>query len=125
MWTAALVHSLLHSLTLTVSLRHVCVFISPVFAAGTCVVTYLLGAELNGSRTGLVAAAFISIIPAYTSRSVAGSFDVEAVAVFALVLVCFLFVRAVNTGSIFCSALAATAYFYLVAAWGGVSLAFG
>ena len=53
------------------------------------------------------------------------SFDVEAVAVFALVLVCFLFVRAVNTGSIFCSALAATAYFYLVAAWGGVSLAFG
>ena len=52
--------------------------------------------EIRGNGPGLLAAAFVSCVPSYISRSVAGSYDNEAVAIFALVFVFYLFVK-VNT----------------------------
>ena len=46
--------------------------------------TYLLTKELWSAGAGLFAAAFISIAPGYISRSVAGSYDNEGIAIFAL-----------------------------------------
>lgn len=53
------------------------------------------------------------------SRSVAGSYDNEAVAIFALVFTFYVFLKAVNTGSILWGSIAALALFYMVASWGG------
>lgn len=61
----------------------------------------------------------ILAILGYISRSVAGSFDNEGVAIFALITTFGLFVKSVNTGSIFWSTLACLSYFYMVNAWGG------
>jgi dolichyl-diphosphooligosaccharide--protein glycosyltransferase len=61
----------------------------------------------------------VSIVPGFISRSVAGSYDNEAVAIFALLLSFYLFVRAVKTGSMLWAAATAIGYFYMVAAWGG------
>lgn len=58
-------------------------------------------------------------MPGYISRSVAGSFDNEGIAIFALILTYFLWVKSVKTGSLLHSSLCALAYFYMVAAWGG------
>lgn len=55
----------------------------------------------------------------YISRSVAGSFDNEGIAIFALILTYFCWVKAVKTGSLFWSAMCCLAYFYMVSAWGG------
>ena len=55
----------------------------------------------------------------YISRSVAGSFDNEGIAIFALIITYFFWVRSVKTGSLFWGAATALAYFYMVAAWGG------
>jgi dolichyl-diphosphooligosaccharide--protein glycosyltransferase len=63
MWTAASLYNVAHALTLTVALRHVCVFTAPLFAAGTCIVAYLFGTEVCNRRTGLAAAVLISIVP--------------------------------------------------------------
>ena len=49
----------------------------------------------------------------------AGSYDNEAVAIFALLLTYFLWVKSVKTGSLFWSGLTSLAYFYMVSAWGG------
>jgi dolichyl-diphosphooligosaccharide--protein glycosyltransferase len=50
-------------------------------------VTYFFTKEVsNSSSAGLIAAAFIAIVPGYISRSVAGSFDNEGIAIFALIL---------------------------------------
>lgn len=49
---------------------------------------------------GLVASVLMAIVPGYISRSVAGSFDNEAVAIFALLLTFYLFVRAVRVGTL-------------------------
>lgn len=64
---------------------------------------------------------FIAIVPSYISRSVAGSYDNEGVAIFALVFTFYLWIKAVNTGSIMWSCMCSIAYFYMVAAWGGYS----
>lgn len=55
----------------------------------------------------------------YISRSVAGSFDNEGIAIFALLLTYWLWIKSVKTGSLLWSACCALAYFFMAAAWGG------
>uniref|UniRef100_A0A915M3E7 dolichyl-diphosphooligosaccharide--protein glycotransferase n=2 Tax=Meloidogyne incognita group TaxID=654580 RepID=A0A915M3E7_MELJA len=85
----------------------------------TAIATYLLTKELWSTGAGLFAACFIAISPGYTSRSVAGSYDNEGIAIFALQFTYFLWVRSVKTGSVFWAVLTALSYFYMVSAWGG------
>jgi dolichyl-diphosphooligosaccharide---protein glycosyltransferase len=105
-----------------VDIRNVCVFLAPVFAGLTSISTYFFAKECtNKSETGLFAALFIAIVPSYISRSVAGSYDNEGVAIWALISTFYFWIKAVNTGSILWSVLCALQYFYMVAAWGGYS----
>lgn len=53
-------------------------------------------------------------VPGYISRSVAGSYDNEGIAIFALQFTYFLWIKSVKTGSVFWSACAAVSYFYMV-----------
>ena len=72
MVTAATFYNVLHYLNLTVDIRNICVFLAPLFSSFTTIVTYHLTKELSNSGAGLVAAAFMSVVPGYISRSVAG-----------------------------------------------------
>jgi len=119
MVTAAIIYWALNLLNFTVQIRNVCVLLAPWFASNTALVAYFFGKEIRDTSTGLLAAAFIAIVPGYTSRSVAGSFDNEGIAIFCLLLTYYLWVKAVNTGSLYVSATCALAYFYMVTAWGG------
>lgn len=49
--------------------------------------------QVRGQGAGLASAALIAVVPSYISRSVAGSYDLEAVAIFALVFVFYLYVK--------------------------------
>jgi dolichyl-diphosphooligosaccharide--protein glycosyltransferase len=120
MSTAAIIYWTLHALYLPVDIRNVCVFLAPVFAALTALATYAMTKEVTKrSESGLFAALFISIVPSYMSRSVAGSYDNEGVSIFALVFTFYVFIKSVNTGSLLWSAFASLVYFYMVSAWGG------
>lgn len=140
MMTAAAVHWVLHALNLSVNIRNVCVFLAPWMASNTAIVAYLLGKEVAtgprrgmtdaeakaaGARraraeaTGLLSGAFMALVPGYISRSAAGSFDNEGVAIFALMATYYLWVRAVNTGSLAWSAASTLAYLYMASSWGG------
>lgn len=66
-----------------------------------------------------MAAAMISIVPGYISRSVAGSYDNEGIAIFCMLLTYYLWIKAVKTGAILWSTMSALAYFYMVSSWGG------
>jgi len=72
----------------------VCVFTAPLFSAFCALATYAFVKEVRGQGAGLIASAFIAMVPSYISRSVAGSFDNEGVAIFALVFVFFLYIKA-------------------------------
>ena len=74
---------------------------------------------MKDSSAGLLAAAFIGIVPGYISRSVAGSYDNEAIAIFLLMFTFYLWIKALKLGSALYGTLAAIFYFYMVAAWGG------
>ena len=71
----------------------VCVFTAPLFSAFCALTTYFLTKEVRNQGAGLFAALFAASVPSYISRSVAGSYDNEGVAIFALVLVFFLYVK--------------------------------
>ena len=73
---------------------------------------------MKDESAGLLAAAFIGIVPGYISRSVAGSYDNEAIAIFLLMFTFFLWIKAMKQGSALYGTLAAVFYFYMVAAWG-------
>ncbi|EEC17161.1 oligosaccharyl transferase, putative, partial [Ixodes scapularis] len=119
MITSGSIHYLLSLLHITVHIRDICVFLAPVFSGLTALATYFLTKELWSDAAGLFAACFIAIVPGYISRSVAGSYDNEGIAIFALMFTYYLWVKAVKTGAIFWAVLTALSYFYMVSAWGG------
>jgi dolichyl-diphosphooligosaccharide--protein glycosyltransferase len=74
---------------------------------------------MGSPSAGLLAAAFIGIAPGYISRSVAGSYDNEAIAIFLLMITFYLWIKALKTGSALAGMGAALFYGWMVAAWGG------
>merc|ERR1739838_311292 len=119
MITSGSIHYILSLLNIPVHIRDICVFLAPLFSGLTAISTYFLTKELWSQGAGLFAACFIAIVPGYISRSVAGSYDNEGIAIFALMFTYYLWIKAVKTGSMFWGAWTAMAYFYMVSAWGG------
>ncbi|KAJ3227015.1 oligosaccharyl transferase stt3 subunit [Clydaea vesicula] len=119
MVTAGLIHYILHLFNFPIDIREVCVFLAPLFSAFTAFATYLLTKELKDERAGLLAALFIAIAPGYISRSVAGSYDNEGIAIFLLMITYFYWIKALKTGSSLYGSITAFFYFYMVSAWGG------
>merc|ERR1719450_1775800 len=119
MITSGSIHYVLSLLNIPVHIRDVCVFLAPLFSGLTAISTYFLTKELWSQGAGLFAACFIAIVPGYISRSVAGSYDNEGIAIFALMFTYYLWIKAVKTGSVFWGSWTALAYFYMVSAWGG------
>ena len=56
----------------------------------------------------------IAIVPGYISRSVAGSYDNEGIAIFCMIFTYYLWIKAIKTGTIYWATLCAVAYFYMV-----------
>ncbi|KAE9333090.1 Dolichyl-diphosphooligosaccharide--protein glycosyltransferase subunit [Phytophthora fragariae] len=108
------------ALRLPISIRDACVFLAPAFAALACVAQFLLTREVTGNTTtALLSAMLLSVSPAYISRSTAGSFDNEGIAIFLLIFTFYWWVKAVRTGAMLSAALAAVAYFAMALTWGG------
>ncbi|KXL47182.1 glycosyltransferase family 66 protein [Acidomyces richmondensis BFW] len=120
MVTSGVIYHILRFLTLPVDIRNICVLLAPGFSGLTAFASYLLTSEMvDSSSAGLLAAIFMGIAPGYISRSVAGSYDNEAIAIFLLVFTFFLWIKAVKQGSIMWGGLCALFYGYMVSAWGG------
>lgn len=120
MVTSGVIYKILNLLSFPVDIRNICVLLAPGFSGLTALAMYLLTAEMSASPSaGLLAAIFMGISPGYISRSVAGSYDNEAIAIFLLVFTFYLWIKAVKIGSVMWGALAALFYGYMVSAWGG------
>ena len=120
MFTSSIIHWLSGIFLFPIDIRYICVFLAPAFASLTALITYFFTKEVTGrSDAGLLSALFIAIVPGYISRSVAGSYDNEAVAIFALLATFYFYVKSVNQGSIFWASVSSLMYLYMVAAWGG------
>ncbi|THD18903.1 Glycosyltransferase family 66 protein [Fasciola hepatica] len=92
MVTSSLLFYLLDLLHITVDIRNICVFLAPLFSSFTTVVTFLLTKEVWDTKAGLLASALIAVVPGYISRSVAGSYDNEGIAIFCMLFTFYLWV---------------------------------
>ncbi|KAK7951465.1 oligosaccharyl transferase stt3 subunit [Apiospora aurea] len=120
MVTSGAIYHALRALTIPVDIRNICVLLAPAFSGLTAFAAYLLTNEMTtNTSAGLLAAAFMGITPGYISRSVAGSYDNEAIAIFLLVFTFYLWIKALKLGSVLWGALCALFYGYMVASWGG------
>lgn len=119
MVTSGVIHNLLRWLALPVDIRNICVLLAPAFSGLTAYATYLFTKEMKDETAGLLSAVFIGIAPGYISRSVAGSYDNEAIAITLLMVTFYFWIKALKLGSAMWGALTALSYFYMVAAWGG------
>ncbi len=120
MVTSGVIYHVLRLLSIPVDIRNICVLLAPACSGLTALAMYLLTSEMSASPSaGLLAAAFMGITPGYISRSVAGSYDNEAIAIFLLVFTFYLWIKAIKNGSIMWGALSALFYGYMVSAWGG------
>ncbi|GAB1311271.1 oligosaccharyl transferase stt3 subunit [Madurella fahalii] len=120
MVTSGVIYHALRALTIPVDIRNICVLLAPGFSGLTAIAAYLLTNEMTpSSSAGLLAALFMGIAPGYISRSVAGSYDNEAIAIFLLVFTFYLWIKALKLGSMLWGALCALFYGYMVASWGG------
>jgi dolichyl-diphosphooligosaccharide--protein glycosyltransferase len=122
MFTSCWLKWLSDAVGMPTDIRNVCVFLAPIFSAFQCWSTYSLTKEAtNKVEAGLLAALFIAVVPAIISRGCAGSYDNEAVAIWALVHTFYLWIKACNTGSVIWAVSCTLSYFYMVASWGGYS----
>lgn len=120
-FTAGTMYKVLHALNIPIHVQEVCVFTAPLFSAFCALTTYGFVKEARSEGAGLMSAALVATVPSYISRSVAGSFDNEGVAIFALVNVFHMFLKTVNTGSMFWATMLVLSYLYMVMSWGGYS----
>ena len=120
MVTSGVIYHILRFLTFPVDIRNICVLLAPACSGLTAYATYLLTSEMATSPSaGLLSAIFMGIAPGYISRSVAGSYDNEAIAIFLLVYTFYLWIKSLKEGSAMWASLCALFYGYMVSAWGG------
>lgn len=119
MVTSGTLYNILHFFNIPVNIRDICVMLAPIFSGLTALAAYLFTSEMKDEASGLLAAAFVGIVPGYISRSVAGSYDNEAIAIFLLLFTFYLWIMAMKRGSVMYGVATALFYFYMVAAWGG------
>lgn len=121
MVTSGLIHNLLHKIGLPIDIRNICVLLAPLFSSVTSLFIFFLTKEVtDGNLTAsLFSAIFMGITPGYISRSVAGSYDNEAIAITLLMATFYFWIKAIKLGSVFWGCLTSFFYFYMVSAWGG------
>ena len=115
----------------TMSLNDVCCLVPAWFGVSASFLLAMLALECSGSYTnGAFAGLIMAILPAHIMRSVAGGYDNESVAMTAMMLTFYCWVRALRDvpsvkdgratlGSVCYGVATGFAYIYMVATWGG------
>ena len=95
-----------------------CIYFSPIISAFTSLATYLLAAEIIETELGAcLSALLMSFIPGHIAVSTAGTFDSSGLAICLLVFTFYFWTKAVRTGCVSTSMIAALFYGYLFITW--------
>ncbi|KAJ1617904.1 STT3 subunit of Oligosaccharyl transferase [Pavlovales sp. CCMP2436] len=96
--TAVSIWRLLNNFSsLSMSLNDVCCFVPTWFGVSSTLLVGLITAEAgNSANAGVFAAAVMAIVPAHLMRSVGGGFDNESIALTAMCLTFYLWIRSLR-----------------------------
>jgi len=116
--SAVILKGILNLLSINVTIQQAAYFSPVIYGTLTIIASYYLGKEVNSPRTGLFTAFFMSITPAFLSRSVAGFFDNESVGILFTVLSVYFFIKSIKTGKTTPAILAGLSLAALMGSWG-------
>ena len=119
MYTSAITKWVLQRCHIIVDLMTICNLTGPCFAVLSTLLAFLYGQLVDGSSLGTFFAGISAFIPGMISRSMAGSYDYECIALFILVACLYTFSLALKTGSIAVAVLSSLFYGYMALTWGG------
>nr|CAB61569.1 hypothetical STT3 ortholog [Leishmania major] len=119
--TAVAIHRALAAAGMPMSLNNVCVLMPAWFSLVSSAMAALLAHEMSGNMAvASISSILFSVVPAHLMRSMAGEFDNECIAVAAMLLTFYCWVRSLRTRSSWpIGVLTGVAYGYMAAAWGG------
>ncbi|MBD3173276.1 hypothetical protein GF326_12490 [Candidatus Bathyarchaeota archaeon] len=90
---AAFFYLIQNSLGLGISVYNVCLYFPIIMAILTIITIYYLGKEIYNRFTGIFAALFMAIIPAFIHRTSIGFFDTENIGIFAITATSLFFLK--------------------------------
>ena len=119
--TSVAIHRALQGTPYEMSLNDICCYVPCWFGAIATVILMLITLEATKSRTAAVISGIVmSMIPAHIMRSVGGGYDNESIAITAMLLTFYLWIRSLRSAwSWPIGIFTGLAYGYMVAAWGG------
>ncbi|MFA5175668.1 MAG: STT3 domain-containing protein [Candidatus Nanoarchaeia archaeon] len=128
-YVVAYMYKFLHIFNSNITLEYVDVIYPAVFFCISLVIFYLLIKKIfNSNAIALLSCAFLSVIPGYLYRTMAGFADKEALGLTFMFLTFYLFISAFQEkelkNSLIYSGLAALSTFFMALAWGGTSFVF-
>lgn len=128
--TAATLYNIISLVGVKIDLMMFCSFLPAIMGALCVVIVYFLGKDLGGKAVGMIAGLFLALSPAFLQRTALGFFDTEVPGIFGILLVSFLFLRAIDKNRSFRSYLAytiaaAVALGYLILGWGAAYYVLG
>jgi dolichyl-diphosphooligosaccharide--protein glycosyltransferase len=116
--SAVIIYGLVSIFSISITITQAA-FISPVvYGFLTVIASYHLGKEAVSTRAGIFTAFFMSIAPAFVSRSTAGFYDNESIGILFTVLTLYFFIRAFKRGGTVAPFLAGISLGILIGSWG-------
>ncbi len=105
-------------MSINVTMQQAAYYSPVIYGVLTIIASYYLGKEVNSPSTGLFTAFFMSISPAFLSRSVAGFYDNESVGILFTILALYFFIKSMKTGSTSSAVLGGISLALLMGSWG-------
>ncbi|ANQ08229.1 Oligosacharyl transferase STT3 subunit [Plasmodium coatneyi] len=119
MLTSHFIYKLCNTLGFLIDIKIICIYMGPLFSFFTCLMTYVLTVEVYPFEgAGLLAALFVSMSPSHVSRTVAGSYDNESIAIFLLLLCLYSWVKCLKEGTLLSALLCSLSTYYMALSWG-------
>ncbi|MHA1551848.1 MAG: STT3 domain-containing protein [Candidatus Heimdallarchaeaceae archaeon] len=116
--SAVIIYGLVSIFSISITITQAAFFSPVVYGFLTIIASYYLGKEAVSSRTGIFTAFFMSIAPAFVSRSTAGFYDNESIGILFTVLTLYFFIRAFKRGGTVAPFLAGISLGILIGSWG-------
>ncbi len=120
-FTSAFFYFILSGLGITVDVTMVSLVLPAFMGALTVIVAFLWGREMHNNTVGLLTALFMTFLPAFIQRTVAGFYDNECIGVFAIVLTMYFFTRSIKKDSLSSAVFAGLSLAFLIGSWGAAN----
>lgn len=117
-FTAAGAYFLFNIFGIQIGVYETVIIFPAIMGAISVFAIYFLGKIIHNKKTGLLAALFLAILPAYVQRTVAGFFDNETIGIFLIIIILYFFIYSIKEDSTPAAFISGLGVGGLMCSWG-------